>query len=167
MTCPLARENQPVHAGPMTGAANEHDWLDARRAFLAAAGFSLKRVPDPLLTIKGGSLVTVVIGDDSWELFLTDEFQDLENCAPELASEVLIRACEMYLDYQNSTDWVRGEALPARVHLPLRLRWADDRKAASEILARLEPITDQVADLEWELNSGRAQALRRFGARRI
>lgn len=148
----------------MTGAANEHDWLDARRAFLAASGFCLKRISDPQLTIRGGSLVSVALGDERWELFVADEFQDLENCAPELACEVLIRACEMYLDYHDSADWVRGEALPARVHLPLRLRWAEDRNAASEILARLEPITDQVADLEWELNSGRAQLLRRFRA---
>lgn len=140
--------------------ANEYHWLEARRAFLAQARFRLVRLPDPMLTMEGGSLVRISLGEESWELFLSDEYRDLEASPAELTAEVLIRACEMYLDYQNSHDWAEAEAIPARCHLPLKLRWADDRKSASEILARLDPITDQVSDLDWQLNSGRAQVLR-------
>ena len=144
----------------MSTAANEHHWLEARLSFIAQSGFSVSVLPDPLLTMEGGALATVTLFEDSFEMFVSDEYRDLEQGVPALSLEVVQRACEDYLDYTNSQDWARAEGIPPRCHLQLRLRWEADRHAAAQILKRVAPIADQISNLDWQLNSGRAKVLR-------
>ncbi len=144
----------------MSTAANEHHWLEARLSFIAQSGFSVSILPDPQLTMEGGALAAVTLDGETFEIFLSDEYRDLERGIPALSIEVVKRACEDYLDYTNSQDWARAEAIPPRCHLLLRLRWEADRHTAAQLLKRVAPIADQISDLDWQLNSGRAQVLR-------
>ena len=145
----------------MTDAANENtNWLEDRRAFLRQTGFEIETLADPHLTMEGGTLARIRLRGESFELFISDEYRDLDLAIPELSAEVVLRACLEYLDHTNSEAWCRAESIPARCRLPLKLHWNDYRQAAGNILIRLKPLEDQVSDLDWQLNSGRAQELR-------
>lgn len=140
--------------------ANEHNWLEARQAFLKEAGFSVTLLDDPALTMEGGRMARISLNGEAWEIFLSDEFRDLEKKSPPLSAEVVLRACSEYLDHRTSDEWCKAESIPARCHLPLKLRWAEFREAAGHILFRMKPLYDQISDWDWQLNAGRAQVLR-------
>lgn len=149
----------------MTDATNENsDWLETRLGFIRQIGFRLTLLEDPLLTMSGGHLARISLRGTSWELFVSDEYKDLEKNLPALSVEVVKRACEEYLDHTNSQSWCLAETIPPRCHLPLRLRWDEFREAAGNILIRLSPIAHQISDLDWQLNAGRAQILRGLGS---
>ncbi len=105
-------------------------------------------------------MTRVTVRGESWELFISDEYRDLSRNIPALSLEVVIRACEEYLEHKNSQTWCVAESIPVRCQLPIRLHWEGYRQAAGNILVRLQPMAEQVSDLDWQLNSGRAQDLR-------
>lgn len=144
----------------MSNAPNDHHWLEARLNFIAQSGFAVSVIPDDQLTMAGGALVAISLEGETFELFVSDEYRDLERDVPALSLEVVKRACEEYLDHANSQDWARAEGIPPRCQLLLRLRWDADRRTAAQILKLVDPIADQINDLDWQLNSGRAQILR-------
>lgn len=140
--------------------ANEHHWLDARLSFIAQSGFSISIIPDDQLTMAGGALAAISVEGETFELFVSDEYRDLDRNVPALSLEVVKRACEEFLDHTNSQEWARAAGVPSRCHLMLRLRWEADRHTAAQVLKRFAPIVDQISDLDWQLNAGRAQVLR-------
>lgn len=141
-------------------------WISDRTEKLEARGFSLTPVPHPLLTMNSGGLHKVEIDGETFELYIADEYKDLETEHPAIQAEVVFRACSEYMEHETSDNWVRSEGIPPRCHLVVKMRWDEDRKAAEALFDKLAFTDGDVTDLDWQLNAGRAAELRSLKYRR-
>lgn len=135
-------------------------WISDRTEKLEARGFSLTPVPHPLLTMNSGGLHKVQIDGEVFELYIADEYKDLETPHKAIQAEVVYRACAECLEHETCDNWLRSEGIPPRCHLVLKMRWNEDRKTAETLYRKLKFTDGDVTDLDWQLNSGRAAELR-------
>jgi len=105
--------------------------------------------------------VLINIDSDSFKIIVDDEFDDLRYKNPELSLCLVLRALEVYHETDDYLNWCKemnidaGDFDAREYHMSLPTIFA-------EIESKVGKIDSFINDLDFELNAGAAQALRKI-----
>lgn len=99
------------------------------------------------------------IGQDSFELFIDDEFQDFSIKNIDLHLCLVLRSLETYQEAEDFLVWCTHLGLNASNN-EVRSHYMDFGTAYREIEKRIGSIDSFISDLDFQLNASAAQALR-------
>lgn len=128
------------------------DWLTQRQDFITRTGFFVTAE-----SLGAVVLATFTLSGVQSSLYVDDEFGDLAPGITALSLEVLLRGADDICSYDTQSAWRAAIGLDAAVR---DRDWQAMRRAGAALLAAAGGIADQITDLDWQLNSGRAQTLR-------
>jgi len=103
--------------------------------------------------------VLFFIGQDSFEIFIDDEFQDSSINNIDLHLCLVLRALEAYQEADDFLVWCTHLGLNASTNAVRRYHM-DLGSSYREIEKRIGSIDSFISDLDFQLNAGAAQALR-------
>ncbi|OLF72299.1 hypothetical protein AWH62_10715 [Maricaulis sp. W15] len=130
--------------------------------WLADAGIRLAVAPSDFAVLHGDAVDILVHSDTVPPLRVTvfDEYGDLATHDTLLALVMIGRGFAELADAADLSRWALAEGLDA-ADPGVALRYQQLNAARSAFLAAWGDIPDVITDLDWQLNSGAAQALRR------
>lgn len=97
--------------------------------------------------------------DQSYKIYLDDEYGDLAQRYLPLSLEVLLRTCLDYQDFDTGVKWGRANGVSSSM-FDVNSIWNAGVRVAETILTEAVGVKDQISDLDWQLNSGLAFELR-------
>ena len=98
-----------------------------------------------------------------FDLYVDDEYGDLREGNQLLCLNLVLRELEAYKESEDLLQWCRWKHLDPVAPDCLAYYQRLDL-ISSTILEKTGPIQSPIADMEWELNAGAAQALRSLDA---
>ena len=103
--------------------------------------------------------VLFFIGQDSYEIFIDDEFQDFSTKNIDLHLCLVLRSLEAYQEADDFLVWCTHLGLNASNN-EVRRHHMDLDTTYREVEKRIGSIDSFINDLDFQLNAGAAQALR-------
>ena len=144
-------------------AGRPESWLRLREAFLQEHQIGLRATGErPDDALPGWRRLQVSWRGLNHAVWVDDEYGDLSADAPLLSSEVLLRSLCDYADHASAAAWIKTNGRGIAPALATQI-WSEGTALAGIILPPASRIVDQISDLDWQLNSGRAQILRAVG----
>lgn len=105
--------------------------------------------------------VQFIINDQSWNIFISDEYQHFNKANPLICLFLVLSALEIYYESQDYLDWCKEEALNAT-----NLNWLEYYKSLEktykEIKNVLGEINPHIPYFDYSLQTGLGKALLYF-----